>query len=362
MRYSTIKIRNFLKNHPGIFLLILNTTLAFIFFIISDPFRWFEKTYRNSPPLVPVPISRITSIEIQDPESGTIVLKKNGDEYVLEVPAEGESYRADRERTEGLLTAIENSRKYYSIPYNHDRRSSQGLSENQAIEVIINNEHSISIGRVRNAETYILKGEKVYIVQSDLRNATGPGQLHFFRNRQVFGPNSIFDIMLNAEDVTGIRVSFPSGRLTDSVRRSSEHRVASASEVENNQVEIIRSGALWQMIAPLQGSIRQGEIESLLAHIAEWRVRSFLEQLPDYADDTVPFRLEIHYRDGLEQKDLAFNIEAVDGSNYYIRPDFPSANARSISWSGEEIIEIHSVYLEDFLSPELLLDRSERLQ
>jgi hypothetical protein len=343
------------KNLPALALGV-NIGLAILLFFLYDPFQLIKTGYVGAGALLELDQEAIKEIVFEEPAFKARLVKGQPlpDSANSETKAQEKAYewslvsrqggreiylQADKERVGELLKAIQDGRRYYGVPRNPEKdrelemaRNSKGEYDCPRLTIAYNSGKSdqIFIGRssARAGESYVRLNDEdsIFLVENDLRAASGSGNALFFRNRRIL----------------------PAAVTKDNIG-------ALNAEFDKYTVRLQKDGGNWRMELPAQGKVKTQEISSLVDDIAGWKANSFLEKKPENMEKDKAFRLEISYNAGGNPAVLAVRVLGkMDYSSYIVEIEKPDAKKDE----PRDLYEITSVYLNDLYEAESkLLER-----
>ncbi|MCE9598004.1 MAG: DUF4340 domain-containing protein [Spirochaetia bacterium] len=338
-----------LRTNPGLSLLGANLGLLIIWLVIQDPLGVIKTGYAGASPVLRASESLVTSVEIENPEKGSL-LKLNrkeiiqGDpkekkepqyswEFVRTVNGKTDVFAADRDRVRDLFSSIEKAKRYYSIsrtPENEKvaemTKDSEGRLTCLQIRLGMENGKTgkLYIGKssLRGNDSYIRVDDEndIYIVEENLRTTSGGGDVDFFRNRRIF-PEFAKDSVMQVNATVG-----------------------------GKQIQLSRSGNIWQMISPVPAALNASEMNLLLSDILDWKAIAFPQQPAADLDRKKAMTLEIVQKPNMTDSRI-FKFEVLgqkDYSSYVIRDEKGT------------LYEVTAVYLSHLYDPQEKLVEKER--
>ncbi|MCB1325930.1 MAG: DUF4340 domain-containing protein [Spirochaetales bacterium] len=355
-----------LKAAPGLAIFLLNAGLVIVLILQLNPFNIFQTGYAAADPVLEVDQSDVVRIEIVDRDTdGQAIVLERGDRLAPQRPEEqddaptppeagprygwsmswqkaapeaSESFAADADRVAQFFMDLREVRDYYALPRSPEQDRELGMARNsngryECLQIRLFEEGEsepqvLYVGRSasRGTESYVRLNEddEVYLVQANLRSATGSGEPYYFRNRRVFPDH------LQADLITGLSARFASG----------------------GAVELRHQTGAWQMLQPVLNAARTQAVESLLRDIAGWKASEFPEAPPADLDRSRALELRLTYRgrDNITDEH-EFVLDVLGKSEYS-------------SWvvrrpEDGALMEITSIYLEDLFDAEAKLVEGE---
>ncbi len=369
-------IQNLLRGQTGVALTALNLLLALILVLQSNPFGIFASGYAGASPLIDVAQSEVDVIELIDPDAAPMRVRlvrgqqlpreqwtqpvddagwfsRREPEYAWQLQIAGGSgsaetedatplqFEGDSERVAALFSALINARRHHYVPRSPEKdrdlemsTDAQGVYEGLQLRLILNGgeTETIFVGRssLRGNQSYLRLNDEteIYLAETNLRSAVGPGEADYFRRRALL-PASVTSV-----GVTGIH-----------------------AELSGNAglISLVKDGGIWRMQSPpTAAKLRGDQVQQLIAALAAWKAVAFpdAEQAAtDYeTPPEFPFALRLEYKTAGNLTDRGELIFSVLG-----RKNFSNYLVRTVDGT---LAEVNSLALEDLLNPlEKLVDR-----
>lgn len=184
---TVITVFGFFKKEKALFLFLTNILLGAVFFLISDPFSIFQRTYQNSEPFFPYKSSEVERIRIGRKGHEILLERKDGSWNVQNGTA-----RPDIQKIESLLSTLLKLRKFSKI-------ASQSKTQNFAlngdelkleIETESGETGKLEIGVSGKQEkgTFVRdpENEEIWFVEESLNSVVGRGNENFFFSDFLF--------------------------------------------------------------------------------------------------------------------------------------------------------------------------------
>ncbi|EMJ93165.1 DUF4340 domain-containing protein [Leptospira alstonii] len=180
----------FFRKEIAFTLVLTNLILGAIYFLLSDPFGFFQKTYQNADPFFPFKRNEIERIQIGRKGHEAILESKNGtwSLQIREIEA-----RPDLEKISSFLNAILKIRKFTKISSDSKEFGFNGEELKLEIQTESGEIEKLDIGIsgksdngtfVRNPNT----GE-IWLVEENLNSLAGRGNENFFLSSRLIPDN-----------------------------------------------------------------------------------------------------------------------------------------------------------------------------
>ena len=347
-----------LKENAGVTIFVTNLALTILVFFIYDPFGLTVRDYNSSAPLLAADQTRVSKIEIIDPNiSGKKIILTKGSKlpepeagsktkpsdpgktkfagprfaWKLDIQdqkdvALSESYGADQDRVDDFFERLSELKRYYSV-----KRSPE---KDKTLEMYVNKNgdyyslsvkfhmgdgktHTLYTGRSKGGESYVRLDQEndIWLVRSNIKSRVGAGELFYFRNRRFLPGN------VSSDDIVSVEAKFKGS--TPDLRLS-------------------KSGPTWSLEKPLQARANLSAVSSLLGDITGWKASAFPEKTPEGLDKKRAFDLTLNFNSQTGPAQIQLEVLGEKNSTFYVKRKDKS----------EYIYEVYSAYLGDLFDAE----------
>ncbi|PJZ52575.1 DUF4340 domain-containing protein [Leptospira adleri] len=177
----------FFKKEKALFLFLTNVVLGTVFFLTSDPFSIFQRTYQNSEPFFPYKSSEVETIRIGRKGHEILLERKNGSWIVQDGTA-----RPDIQKIESLLSTLLKLRKFSKIA-SRSKNQNFGLNGDELkleirTESVDTGKLEIGVSGKQEKGTFVRdpENEEIWFVEENLNSVVGRGNENFFFSDFLF--------------------------------------------------------------------------------------------------------------------------------------------------------------------------------
>ncbi len=242
-----------------VLLVIFSGLLAFVYFYEIEGQKKREEVKEKQESLFRIERDEVTSVEVVRLGHEPILLRKEGEGWVMESPLET---TADRTSIDSLLRNIETARRERTFPVGASRRDEYGLKSPRVIVKIRagEGEKVLRIGKDDYTENQVyvqFEGDEEVHLTSDFLLTTADKDLFEWRNKKV--------LVVERDKVRAIEIERPAGKIVLKKRDDQ-----------------------WTLLSPFQESADSASVNSLLSSLEFAEVQKFVVES---AEDLRPYGL-----------------------------------------------------------------------